>query len=56
MEGGDHSQCPIELRACSEHPYGLVADASNDRVRMEIPANFDEMILKWAGSTKDDIG
>lgn len=56
MERGDHRQCPIELRACSEHPYGLALDASNDHLRMKIPANIDEMILKWASSTEDSIG
>jgi len=45
MEAGDHSQCPIELCACSEHPYGLAADAHNDGLRMEIPADKVEISM-----------
>ncbi len=37
MEGHDHSDCPIELRACAEHAgqNGLTAEVESDAVEID---------------------
>jgi hypothetical protein len=32
METGDHSECPVELRACPEHQRQLPASSSGDKL------------------------
>jgi hypothetical protein len=41
MEEGDHADCPIELRACPEHPEGGVhEDAEPDANAVQIDFSF----------------
>lgn len=38
MEEGDHSDCPVELRACPEHPEGsedMTAEPASDAVEID---------------------
>lgn len=56
MESADHSQCPIELRACSEHPYGIAVETLGEHHRLEFPPNIDDMLLNWASSSENKIG
>jgi hypothetical protein len=46
MNEGDHSDCPIELRACPEHPYELapMAPIDSNAVAIEFPADFETKV------------
>jgi hypothetical protein len=47
MNEGDHSACPIELRACPEHEHGLAPDSQPvGGVPIEFPHDFDEKLMR----------
>jgi len=48
MNEGDHAKCPIELRACPEHPYDLapMQPIDSDAVAIEFPNDFKEKIAR----------
>ena len=68
MNGEDHRRCPIELRACSQHPYvSPFVAADDDAVAIEFRDDFADMLtgaveqadtygaaFLWCGSGYDD--
>jgi hypothetical protein len=48
MNEGDHARCPIELRACPEHPYELAPMPSidSDAVAIEFPDDFEDKVVR----------
>lgn len=56
LEDGDHSQCPVELRACPEHLSHSVSEPLDERGRIEVPANIGDMLARWASSSESNIG
>jgi hypothetical protein len=42
MEGHDHSECPIELRACPHHASGAAAEAEPDGIQIDFSMLSDD--------------
>lgn len=65
FEGGDHHNCPIELRACPEHELrtGERSEqaAASESTEGWVPLQptlpeIDERLEQWAASERDSIG